>query len=435
MSEEQKSKKTKKKSSASKSAPKKERSEKRKPSIAPLAQSAFKKLSRATRNAPDKLKDIDEYMQDVNRGERTLLAKWRSPKRIHFTFPGFILLTVIVLCLALLMMDNASISVEKVTVSVVGLNKDLEGYTILQLSDLHGRRFGAQQNSLLKTINAQNYNLILMSGDMVGKKGDPEPLYEILDGLKSKKPVYFIAGDSDPNPLLSEIRDTPGTLEERVLSDWVLGAEARGATYLDAPEHIKVGSGSIYLTPEYQLSLNISDHMRTLTEQRTMEEQAVISGEDDGRSTLPFTEYRLGLITQLQETANAMTAEDVHIALAHYPPTVDYINTTQQLNVSGDQSYLRPVDLALAGHYCGGVWRLPFLGALYIPAEQAPRHGWFPDQGSVMGLSSLGGTNLYISPGLGATDDIWLPKFRLFNSPTITLITLTSALNTGSLNG
>lgn len=415
-------------------AQKKQKKTKRKPLVVLIVRSAFKKLSRATRHAPDKLKDIDEYMQGVNRGERPILAKWHNPKRLRLTFPGFVLLTVIILCLALLLMDNSSISVEEITVSVVGLNKDLEGYTILQLSDLHGRRFGSEQSALLKSINAQDYDLLLMSGDMVGKNGDPEPLYEILDGLTSNSPVYFIAGDSDPNPLLSEIRDTPGTLEERVLSDWVLGAQERGAVYLDAPERIEVGSGVLYLTPEYQLSLNISDHLRILTEQKFFEEQSVISGEEDGTTTLPFTEYRLSLMTQLQEAANAMTSEDVHIALAHYPPTVDYINTTQQLNASGNQSYLRPVDLVLAGHYCGGVWRLPFVGALYIPADQAPRHGWFPDQSSVMGLTTVGGTSVYVSPGLGATDDIWLPKFRLFNSPTITVITLTSALSTGSLN-
>jgi predicted MPP superfamily phosphohydrolase len=93
------------------------------------------------------------------------------------------------------------------------------------------------------------------------------------------------------------------------------------------------------------------------------------------------------------------------------------------------------VDLVLAGHYCGGGWKLPFLGALYVPDTTLDRHGWFPAKDAVDGLRMLGTTQLYTSPGLSVTDKILLPNFRLFNAPTVTLITLTSAITDDLLGG
>ena len=118
---------------------------------------------------------------------------------------------------------------------MVGLPEDLEGYRILLLSDLNGRRFGDEQATILREIGTLDYDAVFIAGDMVGSGGDPQPFYELLEGLPSSKPVYFIAGDSDPQPVLDVTRDITGTVEQMVLADWILGAIERGATYVDAP--------------------------------------------------------------------------------------------------------------------------------------------------------------------------------------------------------
>ncbi len=82
----------------------------------------------------------------------------------------------------------------------------------------------------------------------------------------------------------------------------------------------------------------------------------------------------------------------------------------------------------LAGHYNGGQWRLPFLGAVKVPASAGKGSGWFPGDMGVVGLSSYQGIPQYISPGLGASNAIGLPAFRLFNTPQITQITLTTRM-------
>ena len=82
----------------------------------------------------------------------------------------------------------------------------------------------------------------------------------------------------------------------------------------------------------------------------------------------------------------------------------------------------------LAGHYCGGVWRLPGLGAFYIPSSTADRHGWFPAQEDVQGLSNAGGTQMYITAGLSTTGSAPLMFFRFLDRPQLSIIELTATL-------
>jgi predicted MPP superfamily phosphohydrolase len=349
------------------------------------------------------------------------------------TFPLFLALSVLILVFALMALQNSSVQVDRQTVSLVGLPEDLEGYTILQISDLHGRDFGAHQAALLRTINAESYNLVVFTGDMVGTSGNAQPFYDLLDGLTAKRPRYFIPGDSDPAILRTSPQKEGGTLEQVVLSDWVLGAKQRGTELLSAATEIDVGQSKLWLTPAYLLNLNITDSVKLLQDQITQETEGSIDGLDVDHDNLPFTTWRYNQFKATQDAIPKMSATDVQIALSHIPPTEQYITVSQELGAKGTRSYLYTPDLVLAGHYCGGGWKLPFIGAFYIPSTFSPRHGWFPAQSDVEGLKQLGGTLVYTSPGLGMSDRIYLPKFRLLNSPKITVLTLTRAI--GDLTG
>jgi len=66
------------------------------------------------------------------------------------------------------------------------------------------------------------------------------------------------------------------------------------------------------------------------------------------------------------------------------------------------------------------------LGPLFIPSSNLPRYGVLPGSDAFCGMRRISGTSLYISPGLGSsTDDYPGFFFRLFNPPTVTLLTLT----------
>lgn len=340
------------------------------------------------------------------------------------SFSGFVVGSIALLAVMLLLLNNTSIQVEEKTISIAGLSSDFEGYRIVLLSDLHGREYGDEQASLLRSLNALKYDMMILAGDMVGRGGNAEPLYHLLSGKTSSAPVYFIAGDSDPGPLVAEPREAEGTLENFVLEDWILGAIDRGATYLDAPILIEKGSSKLWLTPESMLDTEASPLLSRLNAQYRAESSAYIEGVEAARVALPLTAWRVQCAEKLLTAVNRMESEDLHIAVAHFPPIERY-NAASGYSDSG---MLRTADLVLAGHYCGGGWKIPFFGALYVPAVEAPRHGWFPDQSLVEGERRLGNVTVYTTGGLSVTDAIAVPKFRLNNQPKITVLTLTAAL-------
>jgi len=396
----------------------------------PATSRTVMKLSRSVRSGG---KTTIEYTKEAitrfNTFTQSQQARRLSKlKGVNMTFPLFILLSFMILVFALMALDNSSVQVDRQTISLVGLPEDLEGYTILQVSDLHARDFGAHQAALLRAINAETYNLIVFTGDMVGASGNAQPFYDLLEGLTARRPRYFIPGDSDPDILLDKPRDIVGTLQEVVLNDWVLGAEARGAELLSSATGIEVGQSKLWLTPATQLNLNITDSVKLLEEQMTQETEGTLSGLEGDHNNLPFTTWRYNQLKATQDAIPLMAPSDLQIALSHIPPTEQYITVSQELGSRGNRAYLYTPDLVLAGHYCGGGWKLPFLGAFYIPSTFAPRHGWFPAREDVEGVKQLGGTLVYTSPGLGMTDRIYLPKFRLLNSPKISVLKLTSAI-------
>lgn len=345
--------------------------------------------------------------------------------RLSF-WPVFLVVIVLLLAIVVLLQGN-SISVDEQQVTMVGLPEDLEGYRILLLSDLNGRRFGDEQATILREIGTLDYDAVFFAGDMVGSGGDPQPFYELLEGLPSSKPVYFIAGDSDPQPVLDVTRDITGTVEQMVLADWILGAIERGATYVDAPVELNVGDSSIWISPADMLNLDAGELANTCEEQMLQEQEGTVLGLQGDHDTLPSTTYRYERAQRLLNAVNSMTAADVHISLAHEPPSDDFLYASSTHN-SSEEKYLTQPSLVLAGHYCGGVWRLPLVGALYIPSSTAERHGWFPAQEDVQGLSTAGGTQLYITAGLSTTDSAPLMFFRFLNRPQISIIELTATL-------
>ena len=348
-------------------------------------------------------------------------------REIHLSFwPVFLVGIALLLALMVLLQGN-SLTVDEQEVTMVGLPEELEGYRILLLSDLNGRRFGDEQTTILREIGTLDYDAVFIVGDMVGRGGDPEPFYELLEGLPSSRPVYFIAGDSDTQPVLDTTRDITGTVEQMVLADWILGAIERGATYVDAPVELEVGNASIWISPADMLNLNASELVDTCEEQMLQEQEGTVLGLQSDHDTLPSTTYRYERAQRLLQAVNSMTATDVHISLAHEPPSDEFL-AASATHASSGEKYLTQPSLVLAGHYCGGVWRLPGLGAFYIPSSTADRHGWFPAQEDVQGLSNAGGTQMYITAGLSTTGSAPLMFFRFLDRPQISIIELTATL-------
>ncbi|MBE5773158.1 MAG: metallophosphoesterase [Clostridiales bacterium] len=349
-------------------------------------------------------------------------------------FWPIIVLAFIFLMASGVMLNNSNVTAVEQPVTVVGLPEALEGYQIAVISDLNGKRFGDEQSLLLRTLNNLDYDIIFCVGDMVGKSGDPEPFYEFLDGLSNPGRVYFICGDSDPGPFVEKTRDITGTLSQLVLEDWILGAIERGANYVDAPMCISVKDANLWISPSTMLNLECAETRDAWEEQTESEEDGVLSGIPEDYATLPMTSYRYQQALELYEAQRTMVATDLHIAMAHEPPSEDFIYTAQE-HTAADGRYVLQPELIVSGHYCGGVWKLPFLGAFYVPDKLLDRNGWFPEDEKIYGLSTIGETQLYITGGLSTNSDVPLMPFRLSNSPEIAVLTLTSTLPENMLLG
>lgn len=96
------------------------------------------------------------------------------------------------------------------------------------------------------------------------------------------------------------------------------------------------------------------------------------------------------------------------------------------LSVKGVQSSYK-INLLLAGHLCAGQVRLPLIGALCIPGTKSGTYEWFPENQKVQGLYKVSDVYQYISPGLGTCSRYPVPM-RIFNTPSVSLITLTGKL-------
>jgi predicted MPP superfamily phosphohydrolase len=90
--------------------------------------------------------------------------------------------------------------VRRVEVPLLGLNKALEDFTIVQLSDLHVNSMTsmASLELLVEQVNDLSPNLIAITGDLVdGTVKDLLPKIEILGKLKPKNCICYVTGNHE----------------------------------------------------------------------------------------------------------------------------------------------------------------------------------------------------------------------------------------------
>ena len=330
--------------------------------------------------------------------------KKRSPLR------KALLLAVAVLTASVLFSFTANffVHVERISVPVTGLTEAFSDYTILHISDLKGKTFGGGQSRLTMALGDLDYDAVLLTGDMVSPLGNAQPLYDLIDALKAHRPgapIYFIAGDADPEPASMTYAASGSPF-----APWVLGAQQRGAIWLSAPQQIVRQNQTLWLCTTAQLSLDM-DTMQPQYEQHYLD---ALASDDD--NAIELAVHNLRQLEATRAARSAMTTDDVYIAMTHVPPMQEEL-----LGQAASQ-----IDLLVCGHYLGGLMRLPFVGPIFIPSQNLPLYGLFPGDGSRVGLSRTGRTAVYASPGLGSGDESYPPFFfRLFNPPTVKLITLT----------
>ena len=349
------------------------------------------------------------------RKDTPIFTPSRRPRGCGFLL-WLLLLAAIAVAVALVASDigNRHVKVIKQPVSVLGLSRDLEGFTILHISDLHAAELGQDQAMIASALSKQSYDVVCITGDMVGAAGNAQPFLQLLSLLDKDKPILFIPGDCDPAPLYTTAHDTLS-----VLAPYITAAQAAGAVYLDVPYPLTVGKTTIWFSPEGLYSMNAESTIASCQGQLDRLGGLNASATADGAAQTRAWEYRLDLARRIQEARLKMKSTDFHIALTHAPLTYDYVRSVWDWQADQGASMQR-VTLALAGHLNGGQWRVPGGGPIHVPDL-----GWFPEERLVTGLSRVSTIAQYISPGLGSSASYPLQPGRLFNPPAITLLTLT----------
>ena len=242
---------------------------------------------------------------------------------------------------------------------------------------------------------------------------------QLLSLLPEDKPKILIPGDSDPPIIQTTAHDSLS-----VYTSWAQQVVDAGVILLDEPVSFTRNKSTIWFVPEYLYSLDLDS---TESAYRRQVEELSAEGiilTPDQSALKRAGEYHLERIARIRGAIASMKESDIQVALTHTPLTREYVTTMLQWTDKSTVFSLRRVSLVLAGHYTGGQWRMPWGGALYVPA-----YGWFPEDSLIRGLDYLSGIPQYISAGLSASDYYSWQPFRLFNGPEMTYITLTASLN------
>ena len=255
-------------------------------------------------------------------------------KRRALTFAALIVLALLG---AGMLLSKYGLGVTRLELGLEGLPEGFDGFRIVQLSDLHGSRFGEGNARLIEKVRAEEPELIALTGDFLdeGKTERELPELEALvRELAAIAPVYFVSGNHD----------------------WASGEAYTLFETLEA-------AGAVCLRNEYLRLERGGDSI-------------VLAGVDDPNGPAEMAEPD-EFVAQLRKEA----PEDFVLLLAH---RAYWAERYPELDV----------DLILCGHTHGGVVRLPFVGGL-----AASNMGLFPEYDA--GLFELPGYTLFISRGLG----------------------------------
>lgn len=244
------------------------------------------------------------------------------------------------------------------------LPREFEGYTVLQVSDLHMRQRGRREKIIERLIRAlPPVDLVAVTGDLIHTPAGVEPFLELAQAFQSRDGAYAVFGNSEHKNGVRPYAFSR-TLAEHGIVPLLNG-------------HVLIQRG---------------------------EARIVLAGVDDPVNDLD----RLG------DALAGAPADLFTLALMHSPDSVA-------------EAVLRGVDVVLSGHTHGGQVKLPFYGALYTHSVLGRRmsDGYYGRARlrRAVGLRP-GRTQLYVTRGLGISG----LALRFLARPELTILTLRRGL-------
>lgn len=246
-----------------------------------------------------------------------------------------IVILLVLLFLVISYMNNKRIVIQNYQIISIKIPKSFHGVKLAVLSDLHGYRFGKEQEKLLEKLQSINPDYIMLAGDMLTadvwtgiKKKTIYHNLAFLKQLAEKFPVYYAPGNHEHK------------FEER--------SKDNGVNYQKFVEKLQ-DYGIIYLENE----------AATIT--REDEEITVWGLKTELEYYTKIWNRKKLSVEHIDELLSQPDADGFSILLAHNP---EYY-----------QAYISwGANLVFSGHLHGGIIRFPRLGGLISPTwELFPR--------------------------------------------------------------
>ena len=343
-------------------------------------------------------------------------------RRGHGFLVGF--LVALALLLAVLFTWNLAlthtVSYTREYVTISNLPTDLDNFTILHLSDLNGAELGDRQSAVKKAIGSRSsYGAVVLSGNMVGPSGNVQPVLDLLSQLPSGTPVLLLPGDGDP-----ALYATQAHASLSAYADWAVQLQDAGVIILDEPVPITSGKATVWFVPESLYTMDTVSTEKAWQNQIDLLASQVEPLTTDQAALKRTAEYQVERMQRIREIIATIKESHIQVAVNHMPLTIEAVAESRAWATNKIFS-MSNVSLILSGGYCAGQWRIPGVGAVYVPEL-----GFFPADEEITGMGYLSGVWQHISPGLGAgTEYPWWMPFRLFNSPGATMLVLTATMH------
>ena len=287
----------------------------------------------------------------------------RSRKRLYLV--GFLFL---ILLLRILYNQNNAITVTDFVINSNKVPQSFEGYKIVQLSDLHNKLFGENQEKLTKKVEGLHPDLILVTGDLIDRrKYNEEPSIVLMQELVKIAPVYYVTGNHEwgSGKFLNSLQDKLIDLGVNVMRN--------------SHDTIKKDEDEIYLIGIDDPTINTDES---------------------------YADYNIAESAIEDSMEGLGNKGSYKILLSHRP---ELFSLYQKFDI----------DLIFSGHAHGGQIRIPFIGGLIAPGQ-----GLFPEY--ISGKYDEGNSTLIVNRGLGNS----LFPQRILNKPEIILVTLTNENST-----
>lgn len=110
----------------------------------------------------------------------------------------FLWIVVFLFAIVFFWWENNALVVSEYAFETEEIGEALDGLRVVQISDLHNKRFGKNQNRLIERLKECNPDIIVITGDLVdSSRTDIEKAMEFVEGAVKLAPVYYVTGNHE----------------------------------------------------------------------------------------------------------------------------------------------------------------------------------------------------------------------------------------------